>query len=55
MNRIKDFLEILKRSDKLVSEFDEGLWKMTVDRVVVYRDDRALFIFNDGMEIEWGI
>ena len=32
-------------------EFDEKLWKVVVDRVTVYNDDRLVYALKDGSEI----
>ncbi|WP_258880661.1 hypothetical protein [Clostridium estertheticum] len=39
----------------LVSEFDEGLWNATIEKVEVYSQQEIIFIFKDGMELEWNI
>lgn len=38
----------------LLTEFDKELWISTIEIVTVY-DDRWVFEFKDGLEIEWVI
>ena len=38
--------------DDLPLTFDEKLWQGTVDHVTVYADERVVFRFKDGKEIE---
>jgi len=35
----------------VLSEFDEKLWTVVIDRVTVMLDDWFVFQFKDGMEI----
>jgi len=42
---------MLKKSDKLLTEFDEGLWIATVDAVTVHSSHEITFIFKDGLEL----
>ena len=37
---ITRFLQVLKKQENLVTEFDEELWDITVDRVLVHADKR---------------
>ena len=38
--------------DDLPLTFNEKLWQGTVDHVTVYADERVVFRFKDGKEIE---
>ena len=49
---INRFLQILKKQDALVTEFDEELWYITVDRVMVFPDGRLHVVFRDECEVE---
>ena len=49
---ITRFLKILKKQDALVTEFDEELWYITVDKVLVYADGRLSVVFHDGAAVE---
>ena len=49
---INRFLQVLKRQDALVTEFDEELWYILVDRVKAYEDGRLVVCFRDGGEVE---
>ena len=49
---IDHFLQILKKQQNLVTEFEEELWYITVDKVLVHADKRLSFIFRDGAVVE---
>ena len=49
---IDRFLEILKKQDDLVTEFDEELWYITVDRVEVHADGRLSIVFRDYVAVD---
>nr|WP_319001356.1 recombinase family protein [Clostridium estertheticum] len=49
------FIKELEQRDVLVSEFDDELWNATIEKVVVHSDKEIIFIFKDGMELEWKI
>jgi DNA invertase Pin-like site-specific DNA recombinase len=44
-------LQMLKRHDELVPLYNDELWYMTIDRVMVHADGRLLFRFRDGGEV----
>ncbi|MCL2678627.1 MAG: hypothetical protein FWE85_06205, partial [Clostridiales bacterium] len=48
---IAHFLQILKKQENLVDEFEEELWYITVDKVLVHADKRLSFIFRDGAAV----
>lgn len=49
--KIIRFLEELKHSDSLITDFDENLWHATVDKVTIRIDKSLVFTFRDGIEI----
>lgn len=49
------FLEKLEGSDTLLTEFDEGLWFATVERVIVHSEQVITFTFKNGAELPWNI
>ena len=49
---ITRFLRILKKQENLVTEFDDELWYITVDKVLVHTDGRLSFIFRDGAAVD---
>jgi len=49
---ITRFLSTLKQQDEIVTEFDEELWYITVDRVTVHDDGRLAVAFRDGAVVE---
>lgn len=46
------FLDILRRQNNLLTEFDEKLWCSLVDYATVYGKGNVLFTFKDGTEIQ---
>ena len=50
--RLSEIVSLLKSQEKLISEFDIGLWTSTVDFVTVGRDKSITVTFRDGTEIK---
>lgn len=49
------FIGMLKQSDRLLTDFDEELWKATLDKVTVHSEKQITFTFKDGLELDWNI
>lgn len=49
---IGGFMFELSEYNEGITEFDDMLWTMTVDKAVVHNDGRIVFVFRNGMEIE---
>jgi DNA invertase Pin-like site-specific DNA recombinase len=49
--KIRRFLDELRRSGDIVREFDEDLWQTAVESVTVKPDKTLTFTFRDGTEI----
>ena len=47
-DKIKIFIDNLKNSNKVISEFDEKLWYSLVERVIVYADGNIEFKFKNS-------
>ena len=47
-DKIKIFIEDLKSNDKLIDEFDEKLWYVMVDKVVVRKEENIEFQFRNS-------
>lgn len=50
--KISRFLDRLKQTGDLVTEFDENLWCATVEYVTIHLDKKMIFTFRDGTEIQ---
>ncbi len=50
---IEVFVRMLEERDALLVEFDEDVWNATVEKVVVNTAQNVVFIFKDGMEVDW--
>ena len=49
---ISSFMFEISELDDLPIEFDEKLWNSVIDKVTVYEDERLVFKFKNGAEIE---
>ena len=49
---IKNFINEIPKMDNLPIEFNERLWNSVIDTVTVYEDERIVFKFKNGIEIE---
>lgn len=49
---MKILVQGLSETDTIIEEFDDDLWRMTVEKVMVHRGERLIFVFYDGTEIE---
>lgn len=38
--------------DELLIEFNEKLWNLVIDSVTVFEDERLVFEFKNGTEVE---
>lgn len=50
-NKILHFLDKLRGQDNLLNEFDEPLFRATVDSMIVHTKDNVVVKFRDGREI----
>ena len=48
--RLRQFEEILKSQNDIITEFDNALWSSMVDFIMVSRDKKVV-TFNDGTEV----
>jgi len=54
-NKIKQLQQLILQLDKTdypVDSFDENLWRIMIDMVTVFHDNKMIFQFLDGTEIE---
>lgn len=51
-NKITTFISTLKDKVDVISEFNEELFNIMVDKAVVHRDKSIEFIFNSGYKVE---
>ncbi len=52
---IKAFIKMLEKNEALLAEFDEELWNAMIEKVKVYQEQKLVFIFKDGLELEWNM
>ena len=50
--KLLGFIRMLERSEGLLTEFNEGLWNATVERVTVRTDGSMVFRWRNGVEVE---
>lgn len=48
---VKGFLNNLKEQKDTITEWDDNLWNMMIEKAVVHRDGRRTFIFYNGAKI----
>ena len=48
---LETFIRNITSSPQVLTEFDERLWEMAIDRVTVMPDNRFVFRFRDGTEV----
>lgn len=54
-NKIKQLQQLvlqLEKADSPIDTFDESLWRTMIERVTVFHDNKMIFQFLDGTEIE---
>ena len=51
-NKINTFISTLEDKVDVISEFDEELFNIMVDKAVVQRDKSREFIFNSGYKVK---
>lgn len=51
---LESFIRNLEACSDTLKEFDERLWMIAIDKVVVMQDGRLAFNFKDGTEITYG-
>lgn len=49
---IGGFMYELTEYEETITEFDEQLWMMVIDKAIVHQDGRPVFVFRNGCEIE---
>ena len=49
---IGGFMFELAEYNEGITEFDDMLWTMTVDKATVHNDGRIVFVFRNGMEVK---
>jgi len=51
--QIRGFIKALRKRDAALKEFDETLFGVAVDHIIVRSASEATFIWNNGMETQW--
>ena len=49
---IELFIRNLERSEQVITEFDESLWRRTVERIIVKRESDITVEFKDGRQVK---
>ena len=50
--RIQGFFDEILAHGDILTEFDEALWRRTVERVIVYRESDVRVEFKDGRQVK---
>ena len=54
-NMIAVFLDELKKQERLITDFDTGLWNAVIETMTIYSKEHIVFKFRGGTEIKWSI
>lgn len=49
---LENFIADIEHRELVLTEFDDGLWAATADRVTVFSETKSVFKFKDGTELE---
>ena len=49
--KIRRFLDVLRRQENLITDFDEHAWNTLVESVTVYGKDNLVVRLRDGSEV----
>lgn len=52
---IGEFIKVLEKSNRILTEFDEEFWNVAIEVVKVNSEKEIIFEFKDGMELSWNI
>lgn len=52
IKQLQQFVLQLEKSDSPIDTFDENLWRIMIDKVTMFHDNKMIFQFLDGTEIE---
>ena len=45
------FIQFLKEHSDYLKEFDDRLWGVAIEKVIIQPDQKIVFIFKDGLNI----
>ena len=54
-NMIAAFLDELEKQERLITEFDTGLWNAVIESMTIYSKEHIVFKFKGGTEVKWSI
>ena len=54
-NMIAAFLDELEKQERLITDFDTGLWNAVIESMMIYSKEHIVFKFKGGIEIKWSI
>ncbi len=49
---LQNMIQQLSETKSVIDTFDDSLWRTVVEKVTVFHDNRMIFQFLDGTEIE---
>ena len=52
---IAAFLDELEKQERLITDFDTGLWNAVIESMTIYSKEHIVFKFKGGTEIKWSI
>ena len=51
ITEIKAYIEKLQNAESVISEWDDMLWMLLIEKATVYHDGKISFLFKDGTEV----
>lgn len=54
-NMIAAFLDEVEKQERLITDFDTGLWNAVIETMTIYFKEHIVFKFKDGTEIKRSI
>ena len=54
-NMIAAFLDESEKQERLITDFDTGLWNVVIEAMTIYSKEHIVFKFKGGIEIKWSI
>ena len=52
---MKDFINRLRNTEKLLTQFDEELFLATIEKIIIQADSKMVIVFKDALEFTWSL
>lgn len=51
ITEIKAYIEKLRKAESIITEWDDMLWMILIEKATVYNNGKITFLFKDGTEV----